>query len=236
MLGRARYDQKATRIREAEVEELPASPRATVWLSPCWGLASLVITSFRKTGWPCRITGARDGGRIENLPVHEVSTGYEGDERVAIPTESMLSIESQRALGRYGILALATAPNSDDAYVLHASTAYVTPPKRTYDSDTTEPEVRLPAVSLPDQLFVARLVQFLRALCARIAPNSDPGEVGPVVEAALWELFSQATPGSVELTVTPQGAKGAESVAVTVRPRRFLGVSLEELSLEVPLG
>jgi hypothetical protein len=39
-----------------------------------------------------------------------------------------------------------------------------------------------------------------------------------------------------EITVDVQGAGGADAVLVTVRPRRFLGVGLDEISLEVPLG
>ena len=236
LLGRTAYDRRASRVREAEIEELPNDARSVVWLSPCWGVGALVVQSFRKTGWPCRITGARDGGTLENLPVREVGLAYEGSEKVAIPTEALIAVESQRALGRYGILAFASAPNSDEAYLLHAATAYITPPKRTYDSETTEPEVRLPAVTLGDQLFVARLVQFLRALAAKMAPDSDPAEVKPVMEGALWALFENAPPGGPEITVEVRGAAGAQSVAVTVRPRRFLGVALDELSLEVPLG
>ena len=236
LLARAPYDRRASRVREAEVEELPNDARGVVWTSPCWGVGVLIVQSFRKTGWPCRITGARDGGTLENLPVREVGLGYEGTEKVAIPTEALIAIDSQRALGRYGILAFASAPNSDEAYLLHAATAYITPPKRTYDSETTEPEVRLPAVPLGDQLFVARVVQFLRALGSKIPPGSDPAELKPVIEGALWELFENAAGGGPEISVEIQGAPTAESVTVTVRPRRFLGVALEELSLEVPLG
>jgi hypothetical protein len=131
---------------------------------------------------------------------------------------------------------MAAAANSDTVYVLHAPTAYVTPPKRTYDSDTTEPEVRLDRVSLGDQLFVARLAQFLRALCSKIPPDSDPAEVTPVVEGAVWALFEDAAPAGPQLTVKTNPGSGGGVVDVTVRPRRFLGVSIEEISLEMPLG
>jgi DNA-binding protein len=66
--------------------------------------------------------------------------------------------------------------------------------------------------------------------------TSDPGEVQPVVEAALWALFEDAKPGSVEIAVKAQGRADGTVVDVTVRPRRFLGVQLEEISLEMPLG
>ncbi len=236
ILARKGYDSRSSRVREATVEELPGDEASLVWIEPCWGVATLMLHSFRKSGWPCRITGARNGGTIENLPVREVRIAYEGNELVAIPTEVMISVDTQRILARYGVLSLATMPNTDEAYVISAPTTYVTPPKRTYDSDTTEPEVRLPRVSLVDQLFVARVVQFLRALGAKIPPGSDPAQVRPVMEAALWQLFEAAPPAGPEIQLQVQGSGAAESVAVTIRPRRYLGVNVEEVSLEIPLG
>ena len=135
-----------------------------------------------------------------------------------------------------GVLALASAPNSDAAQIFAAPTAYVPPPKRTYDSATTEPEAGYDRVALGDQLFVARIVQFLRTLCARLPASSPPSDAGPVIEAALHTLFEGAPPSSVEISVKASASEGGTAAAVTVRPRRFLGVSLEELSLEMPLG
>jgi type VI secretion system protein ImpC len=230
-LARAPYDKGSARVREAVVHELPDDDGGYVWTAPAWLVGTLVAKSFRETGWPARITGAQ-AGVVENLPVRELGAGYEGAEGMAIPTETFLSTETQRALARMGVLAFGSAPNSDAAVIMAAPTAYVPPAKRSYDSASTEPEERLDPVSLGDQLFVARLAQFLRALCARIPADSDPAEVQPVLEAAVWELFDKSPPAGPELVV-----RVASGVAqVTVRPRRFLGVALEEMSLEVPLG
>jgi hypothetical protein len=195
-----------------------------------------VLQSFRETGWPCRILGARGGGIVENLPVHHLKGEYEGEEGIAIPTEAFISTDAQRELGKVGVLVLASAPNSDAVYVQNAPTAYVTPPKRTYDSASTEPEVRLDRVSLGDQLFVARLVQFLKTLCSKFPPTSDPAEVQPVIEGAIWALFENAAPGSIELTVRAVPHTDGTTVQIDVRPRRFLGVAIDELALELPLG
>lgn len=235
-LSRAPYDKTSSRVREAAIKELPDDDGAYVWMSPAWMVGSLVLSSFRDTGWPCRIVGVRSGGLVENMPVREVKNPIEGEEGVAIPTEAFVTTETQRELAKSGVLLMAAAANSDTVYVLHAPTAYVTPPKRTYDSDTTEPEVRLDRVSLGDQLFVARLAQFLRALCSKIPPDSDPAEVTPVVEGAVWALFEDAAPAGPQLTVKTNPGQGGGVVEVTVRPRRFLGVSIEEISLEMPLG
>jgi type VI secretion system ImpC/EvpB family protein/type VI secretion system ImpB/VipA family protein len=238
MLARTPYDKNSSRVREAVIKELPDDPSAHVYLNPAYALGALVLQSFCDTRWPCRILGAgnKGGGIVENLPVRHLKGEYEGEEGIAIPTEAFISTDSQRELGRLGVLVLASAPNSDAVYVQSAPTAYVTPPKRTYDSATTEPEIRLEKVSLGDQLFVARVVQFLRALCGKMPHTSDPGEVQPIVEAALWALFEDAKPGSIELAVKAHERADGTVVDVTVRPRRFLGVQLEEISLEMPLG
>jgi type VI secretion system ImpC/EvpB family protein/type VI secretion system ImpB/VipA family protein len=242
VLARTPYDKNTSRVREAVIKELPSDERAFVWMAPSYAVASLVLTSFKDTGWPCRILGARSGGVIENLPVHHVrGASLDGDEDtseegIAVPTEVFLSTDTQRELARSGVLALASAPNSDAAYVLSAPTAYVTPPKRTYDSASTEPEVRLDRASLGDQLFVARIVQFLRALCSKLPPTTAPEEAEQLVTGALWALFEDATPGSIELAAKGEAHKDGTLVNVMVRPRRFLGVQLEELSLGMPLG
>ena len=235
-LGRAPYDKNTSRVREAVIKELPDDAGAWVYLPPAYAVGVLILTSFRETGWPCRVLGARSGGVVENLPVHHLTDGYEGEEGIAVPTEVFLSTDTQRDLSKSGVLCLASAPNSDAVYVLSAPTAYVTPPKRTYDSATTLPEIRLDRVSLGDQLFVARLVQFLRALCSKLPPATDPHEAQQLVEGGLWALFEDAKPGTIELAVKGEGRHDGTSVQIMVRPRRFLGVQIEELSLEMPLG
>jgi type VI secretion system ImpC/EvpB family protein/type VI secretion system ImpB/VipA family protein len=236
VLSRGPYDKSTSRVRELAVKELPDDAGAWVWIAPAYAIGVLVLTSFKDTGWPCRVLGARGGGVVENLPVHHLKGEYEGEEGIAVPTEVFLSTDTQRELSKSGVLALASAPNSDAVYVQSAPTAYVTPPKRTYDSASTEPELRLDRVSLVDQLFVARVVQFLRALCSKLPPSSDPGEAGELVQGALWALFEDATPGSVELAAKGAGHADGTVVQVMVRPRRFLGVQLEEITLEMPLG
>ncbi len=228
VVARAPYDAKSSRIREAEVTEQPAEP-GWVWMQPCWALASLAVKSFEKHEWPCGITGARDGGVIGDLPVREIEVN---DEKLAIPTEAFFSTETQRALGRIGLTALASQPNTDEAYLLSAATAYVTPPKRTYDGASTDPEVRLPQASLSDQLFVARLAQYLRALGAKIGRDEPADDVKQFLEAAVGEMFRNAAPSGPEVTVSVSGGEAS----VTIRPRRFLGVSMEEITLGVPLA
>lgn len=238
VIARGPYDKTTSRVREAAIKEMPDDESSYVWTAPAFAVASVALASFRETGWPCRVLGARSGGMVENLPVRQMHTGgdEDGETGIAIPTEVYITTDSQRELAKMGILALASAPNSDAAVVLNAPTAYVQPPKKTYDSATTEPEHRPERASLVDQLFVSRLVQCLRVICAKIPATTAPVDAKSAVEKGLWELFVDSKPASVEISV--KGQKGDEGtfVSVTVRPRRFLGVQLDELSLDMPLG
>ena len=232
ILARGPYDKNSSRIREAVVEETPHDHESVVWLSPVWAVASLIVQSFKDTGWPGRIVGPKHGV-VENLPVREID---DGGEVVAVPTQAYLSTDSQREMARMGVLLLASAPNSDSVYVHAAPTAYVQPEKKTYDSETTEPEERLPAITLVDKLFIARLVQFARALCEKIPPESAPEEVEPVLKAALWALFEKAPPSGPQLSVKVSKTADGSVATIGVEPRRFLGVSLEEFAFEMPIG
>lgn len=234
-LARPPYDKNTSRVREAVVTEIPADDGGFVWTSPIYAIGALAVASFKDTGWACRIIGPK-AGTLPNLPVHQDLSVDESAEGVAIPTRAYISTDSQKELGKMGILALASAPNTDAVQIFSAPTAYVPPPKRTYDSATTEPEVRYERVALGDQMFVARIAQFLRALCSKLPSSADPAEAAPVVEGALWTLFDGAPPASVEIQVKGRSDEHGTSVEVTVRPRRFLSVTLEELSLEIPLG
>ncbi|MDI1476155.1 type VI secretion system contractile sheath large subunit [Polyangium sp. y55x31] len=236
ILARAAYDKATSRVREMVVKEEPADEGAMVWIAPAYGVGALITTSFRETRWPCRIVGARSGGTLGNLTIHEVRGQVDDAEVVAIPTQAFVSTDSQRELSKAGVLLLASAPNSDSIYVLAAPTSYVPPPKRTYDSASTEPEARLERVSLVDQLFVARIVQFLRVLAGRLPGNVAPSEAKSLVDRSLWALFEDAKPGSMEIAVNAHATSDGTAVAVTIRPRRFLGVALEEFSLEFLVG
>ncbi len=232
VLLRQPYDKQSSRVREATVKELPNDHEAFVWMPASYALATATINSFRDTGWPARITGARHG-QVENLLVREIE---DDGVPVAIPTQAFMSTESQRELGRIGILALASAPNSDAAYIHTAPTAYVQPDKKTYDSASTEPENRPPAVSLVDQLFVARLVQFTRALCHKLPREVDLAEAQQILEAATWQLFENSPPAGAALGVKVGRDADGPVAEFSVSPRRFLGVSLEEFTFQMPIG
>ncbi len=232
VLFRAPYDAKSSRVREASVKESPADHEAFVWMAPAYAVMAVTLVSFKDTGWPGRITGARHG-EVENLPVREID---DDGVPIAIPTQAFMSTETQKELSRIGILALTSAPNTDSVYIHTAPTAYVRPDKKTYNVGGEELENRPPSMSLVDQLFVARLVQFTRALCTKLPRETSESEAKQILEAATWALFANAPPAGPSLGVTVGRDADGPIAQFTVEPRRFLGVSLEEFSFEMPIG
>lgn len=232
ILGRPPYDKQSSRVREAIIKEAPSDHEGFVWLAPVWAIAALMIKSFAETGWPGRIAGTKNG-LVENLPVREIED--EGN-TVAVPTQAFLSTDSQRELAKVGVLLLASAPNSDAAYVHVAPTAYVQPDKKTYDSATTEPEDRPPPIGLVDKMFIARLVQFTRALAEKISPEESPDDVRQVLAGAISALFATAPGGAPSLDVKMEKTASGQIANISVEPRRFLGVALEEFGFQMPIG
>ncbi|MFO0615498.1 MAG: type VI secretion system contractile sheath large subunit [Polyangiaceae bacterium] len=228
-LGRPPYDKQSSRVREAVIKEAPSDHEGYVWLSPVWALGALMIKSFQQTGWPGRIAGTKNG-LVENLPVREIE---EDGQTVAVPTQAFLSTDSQREMAKMGVLLLASAPNSDAAYVHVAPTAYVQPDKKAYDSATTEPEDRPPPIGLVDKLFVARLVQFTRALAQKISPDESPDDIRQLLDGAITALFGATGPS---LSVKIEKTGGGPIAHISVEPRRFLGVALEEFGFQMPIG
>jgi type VI secretion system protein ImpC len=56
------------------------------------------------------------------------------------------------------------------------------------------------------------------------------------LHAATWSLFDKAPPSGPELEVGVRQADGGLVASFSVRPRRFLGVSLDEFGFEMPVG
>jgi len=83
---------------------------------------------------------------------------------------------------------------------------------------------------------VARLVQYLRVLCGRLPSNVSPYDAKSLVDRSLWALFEDAKPSSLEIAVNARQTDEGTSIAVAIRPRRFLGVSIEEFSLDFLVG
>ena len=218
-LVRAPYTQGTSRLQQPPYEEDASDPGAHVHASGAYVVGALCARSHARLRWPTAITGGRDGV-IGNLPVHTV---HDRGEEAAVPLEVVPSEDAVREVARAGLTMLACAPNTDAAVLTRAPVLHRTGVGTGAASGT-----------LGDQLFVGRFARAVQQVAAAIPVDTDPRAAEEVARIALAEMFDHAAPAGPEVVTKVDAARGA--LTVTVRPRRFAGITLEELTLGAALG
>jgi hypothetical protein len=133
------------------------------------------------------------------------------------------SEDAVREVARAGLTMLTCAPNTDAAILARAPVLH----RGAGGSGAT-------STTLADQLFVGRFARAVQQVAAAIPLGTEPRAAEEVARIALAEMFDFAAPAGPEVTARVDAAKGA--LQVTVRPRRFAGISIEELTLGAALG
>ncbi len=215
-LVRAPYTASSARQTQPPFDEDPGAPEAHVFANGAFAVAALCAKSFVRLGWPTSITGAHDGA-IGDLPVH--SPG--GAHQPAIPLEAVPSEATVAEVARAGFTMLACQPNSDAALVLRAPVLHRAPGQ--------------PAdVTLADQLFVGRFARAVQQVAAAIPASADPKAAQQAASIVLGDLFDRAPPVGPQWSTSIDAARGV--LAITIRPRRFAGIGIEEVTLEAALS
>jgi type VI secretion system protein ImpC len=218
-LVRAAYTPETSRLKEPPFEEDASDVAAHVFANGAYVVGALCVESYARSGWGTAIVGGRDGV-IGNLPVRTISDrGIEA----AICLEVLPVEDGVKEAARAGLALLACAANGDAAILSRAPVLNRTGGGGGATTST-----------LPDQLFVGRFGRAVQQIAAAIPAGTDPQKIEEVARIALAELFSRAAPSGPELIVKVDAAHSA--LTVTVRPRRFAGVSMEELTLGAALG
>jgi type VI secretion system protein ImpC len=221
VLVRAPYTAETSRLKQPPYAEDAEDPDAHVFTSGAYVIGALCARSHGRLGWPTAITGGRDGV-LGNLPVHTV---HDRGEHAAVPLQVVPSEDAVREVARAGLTMLTCAPNTDAAVLSRAPTLHRgTSPSGPAASSST----------LADQIFVGIFARAVQQVAAAIPVGTDPRAAEDVARIALADLFDRAAPPGPEITAKVDPARGA--LTVTVRPRRFAGISLEELTLGAALG
>jgi type VI secretion system protein ImpC len=218
-LVRAAYTASTSRQQDPPFDEDPQDEGANVFAPGGYVVAALCARSYARLGWPTAITGARDGA-IGDLPVH---TSREQGHEAAIPLQVVPTEDAVREVARGGLTMLTCAPNSDAALLVRAPVLH----RSGGGSGPT-------TSTLADQLFVGRFARAVQQVAAAIPADTEPRKAEEVARIALAELFENAPPSGPEILAKVDPARGA--LTITVRPRRFAGVSMEELTLGAALG
>lgn len=215
--ARPRHQGPVPRSRGVSFDE-----RDDLFIGPALMLASLCASSFERTGWACAIAGPTHGV-IRDLPIRSL------DDRgttVATPLEALVSEEAASEAAAAGVAVFASAANQDVAILAHAPVLH----RPASTGGGASPAASL---CLVDQLFVARVAQAIVQLAAAIPGDTPEAAAREVARVTLAELFADA-PRKPEVDVAIAGAPPC--LEVTLRPRGFHGVRLEEVTLGAPLG
>lgn len=183
-------------------------------LGPAFAVAALACESFAAKGWALPPAGV-----LKDLPVHIV-------DGVSIATEAAATADAAREAADAGIALFCSSANEDVAVLPHVPVLH--------RAASTQGGAASPAThTLGDQLFVARVAQAILQLAAAIPASTPEGVARDVVRVALAELWGD-TAKKPEIDVKIAGAP--PMLEVTLRPKGFHAVRLEEITLGAPLA
>ncbi|HEY3816648.1 MAG TPA: type VI secretion system contractile sheath large subunit [Polyangiaceae bacterium] len=220
-LVRAPYTQGTSRLQQPPYEEDASDPDAYVYTNGAYIVGALCARSHARLRWPTSITGARDG-IVGNLPVRTV---HDRGEEAAIPLEVVPTEDAVREVARAGLTMLTCAPNSDAAILTRAPVLHRTASPSGPGASTG---------TLADQIFVGIFARAVQQVAGAIPVGTEPRAAEDVARISLAEMFERAAPPGPEIAARVDTKRG--SLEVTVRPRRFAGITLEELTLGAALG
>jgi type VI secretion system ImpB/VipA family protein len=215
-LLRAPWDAQTGRVRGLPFAEDPTDASAWIAALPAFALAALCAKSFARTGWPTPVVAPQT--MLDGLAVRETA---DGGITAALAVEAFVSDDAARELAQAGLIAFGGVPNRDSAYVRFVSSFF----------RPAGPAPKAAEGNLADALFVGSLVRALRELTDAIPASTADAKIGEVAVVVVRDLLSMAPRPGPEVE-----ARAADGVLrVSIRPRRFAGVTLEEIALEVPL-
>lgn len=183
-------------------------------MGPAFAVAALACESFAAKGWPLPPAGV-----LKNMPVH-----MQGGANIS--TEAPANADSAREAAEAGIALLCSSANEDVVVVPHAPAVHRA-------ASTQGGAAAAATHSLGDQLFIARAANAIIQLASAIPASTPEGAARDVVRVALAELWGQ-TAKQPEIDVKVGGAPAM--LEVTLRPKGFHGLKLEEITLGAPLA
>lgn len=189
---------------------IPFEESEPLWISPVWGLGTLVAQSFSKAGWPTLFTQWQEI-RLTDLALQRVEK-----ERM-IPTEVDLNDERIGQFIRAGIMPLVSSVNRDIAFF---------PGERT-----------VAGTSLKYQLFLSRMVHFLLWCKDHIEKDLAPELLEERIKKGFilfWEKSGHPVPKDFEISVRNLPAEKSAMVKLTIQPPREILPSGERVELELP--
>lgn len=129
-----------------------------LWGNASVAFASRLTESFGSNGWCVNIRGPQAGGVVEDLPLHMYED--EGENKIKIPTEVMISDRQELELAESGFMPLTFYKNRD--YACFFSAQSTQKPKR-YSTAAATANAKLSA-NLPYLFLASRLSHYLKVI------------------------------------------------------------------------
>ncbi|MCB1049744.1 MAG: type VI secretion system contractile sheath large subunit [Acidobacteria bacterium] len=129
-----------------------------LWGNAAIAFASRLTESFGKNGWCVNIRGPQAGGVVEDLPLHLFEE--EGEQKIKIPTEVMISDRQELELAEAGFMPLTFYKNRD--YACFFSAQSTQKPKK-YSTAEATANAKL-SCNLPYLFLASRLSHYLKVI------------------------------------------------------------------------
>jgi len=129
-----------------------------LWGNAAIAFASRLTESFSKNGWCVNIRGPQAGGVVEDLPLHLFEE--EGEQKIKIPTEVMISDRQELELAESGFMPLTFYKNRDYACFFSAQSAQKA---KKYTTAEATANAKL-SCNLPYLFLASRLSHYLKVI------------------------------------------------------------------------
>ncbi len=215
--------REAYTTESARLDGIPFSEEAPLIGGATWVVASTAAVAFAGCGWACALTEPA----YRTTSGLSVQTIKDGGVDISTAGEASLTSDVAREAAAAGVTALTTVRDRDALVLPFAPMVFRGP--------VGKEGVRAAAeLTLPDQLFVARMVPLVTELAATIPRDADDKAASDTARIVLLSLF--AMEGAHAPVVDATVHRESSTLEVTIRPRAFHGVSLPEITLGAPLG
>lgn len=168
VLSRVPYGRDTKPIDDFEFEEVeldeqgrakPVPHDHYTWMNASYVYGANLTRCFAVNGWCTAIRGVENGGKIENLPVHNFVTD-DGDTDMKCPTEIGITDRREAELSKLGFLPLCHFKNTDYSVFIGGQT--VQKPKK-YDRPDATANAEISA-RLPYIMATSRIAHFLKVI------------------------------------------------------------------------
>lgn len=162
-LGRLPYGEETVPVKSFNYsEDVRGDHEDYLWCSSAFAFASNLTAAFAKWRWCANIIGPRNGGAVEDLPIHNFEEM--GETTTKIPTEIMISDRREFELAEEGFMALTYRKGSDNACFFSANSCQK--PKyfgQSKEGKENETNYKL-GTMLPYMFTINRLAHYLKVI------------------------------------------------------------------------